>query len=141
MVLYSSEVFFAMIVGMYLFKVIESFNREIVDAIANRYFFVQFAKDELFIDQTTIEKVKKFIANAKKKYPNHKIKLMALDPQEQLSLTMNRQITLGRVISVRSLLKKIKYKNKQIMMRLSEKPPIPENLNIENGVVVIEIIK
>jgi Flp pilus assembly protein TadG len=103
-----------------------------------KIFYITYNANELFIDQTVIEKLKEFIQKAKADYPNMGINIYGTDPLDQISLTVTKQITLGRAISVRNLLRKFNLDKSQIKMNLSEKPSIPTDIKIDTGVIAVE---
>jgi hypothetical protein len=105
----------------------------------DRIFYIKFNDNEIFIEQQIIEKLKLFVNSAKEKYPNSKITLYSVDPNNQVSLTVTKQISLGRILSTKTLLKKFDYNPKDIKLRLSEKQIIPEDIQTEAGLIVVKI--
>jgi len=105
----------------------------------DKVFYITYNENELFIDQAVTEKLKDFLQAAKSKSPNHTINIYATDPLDQISLTVTKQITLGRAISVRNLLRKFKYEKNNVKLKLSEKPKIPNEIKIDHGVLVVEV--
>jgi hypothetical protein len=66
---------------------------------------------------------------------------MATDPLDQISITITKQMTLGRSLGVRNLIRKFEYERKDIKLQLQRQPAqIPEDLDIEKGLVVIEVL-
>ena len=107
----------------------------------DRFFYISFKESELFVDQRTTERLKNFIKNTQTKYPGAKLAIMTTDPLNQVSITMTKQISLGRALSARNLIRKFEYPKKDIKLRLSKTPDvIPEELKIDNGLVVIEVL-
>jgi len=106
----------------------------------DKFFYIPYEGSNMFIDQSITEQLKKFVQTAKEKYPKHKIILLATDPLDQISITVMKQITLGRVLSIKNLLRKYKYDKKDIKIKLGSDPIIPDEVNIDSGVVVVEII-
>jgi hypothetical protein len=107
----------------------------------DRFFYISFKDTELFVDQPTTEKLKTFIKNVQSKYPGAKLSIMATDPLDQISITITKQMTLGRSLGVRNLIRKFEYERKDIKLQLQRKPEqIPEDLDIEKGLVVIEVL-
>lgn len=105
----------------------------------DKFFYIPYEGSGMFVDQSVTEQIKQFVAKAKLKYPNHKIQITATDPLDQISITVMKQITLGRVLSIRNLLKKFQYDKKDLKLKLGTDPVIPEDMNIDSGIVVIEI--
>jgi len=104
-----------------------------------KVFYITYNANELFIDQGITEKLKAFMQKAKGENPNCNINIYGTDPLDQISLTVTKQITLGRAISVRNLIRKFKFENNQIKVRLAEKPSIPSDIKIDTGVIVVEV--
>ena len=105
----------------------------------DKYFYITYEGNELFVGQDINEKIKLFLKTAREKYPNHTINIYAKDPLDQISLTITKTITLGRTIGMRNFLKKIDYDKKDIKVKLSEKIDIPEDIDTTAGVVVLEV--
>lgn len=105
----------------------------------DRTFYIKFNGNELLIEDAIIEQLKKFVKNAQENYPNSKVILSSVDQTNQVSLTVNRQISLGRILSTKTLLKKFDYKAKDILLRLNDKPEIPEEIDSEFGLIVVQI--
>jgi hypothetical protein len=105
----------------------------------DKFFYITYEANELFIDQRITEKLKQFIKKAKDKYPGHYINISATDPLDQISITVTKQITLGRTLGVRNLLRKLDYEKKDIKVKLGQTPTVPEDITIDQGVVVVEV--
>ena len=105
----------------------------------DRYFYIPFDNNAIFVGQDVIEKLKLFVKKSKTKYPNHKIRIFATDPLDQISITVTKQITLGRTLNVRNLLRKYDYDKKDLKLNLGVEIEIPEDISIDSGVVVVEI--
>lgn len=106
----------------------------------DRVFYITYNGNELFIDQSVIEKLKAFIKKAKDQNPNSDFNIYGTDPLDQISLTVTKQITLGRAISVRNLLRKLQIDKSQVKVKLSDKPSIPSDIKIDTGVIVVEAL-
>lgn len=106
---------------------------------SERVFYITYNGNELFIDQAVTEKLKAFIQKAKQDNPNSSVNIYGTDPLDQISLTVTKQITLGRAISVRNLIRKFKFERHQIKVQLAEKPSIPRDIKIDTGVIVVEV--
>ena len=105
----------------------------------DRVFYIGFEANELFIQDAIVEKLKAFVKNAQEKYPNSKVILTSVDQTNQVSLTVNRQISLGRILSTKTLLKKFDYKAKDIRLRLNQKTSVPDDIDSEFGLIVVQI--
>lgn len=107
----------------------------------DKFFYISYKDTELFVDQDTTEKLKSFIKKVQEKYPGAKLSIMSTDPLNQISITITKQMTLGRSLGVRNLIRKFDYDKKSIKLQLNRKPDkIPEDLSIDNGLVIIEVI-
>jgi len=106
----------------------------------DKYFYITYEGNELFVGLDINEKIKLFLKAAKEKYPGHKINLYATDPLDQISLTVTKTITLGRALGIRNFLKKVDYAKKDIKLKLSESIEIPEDIDLSTGVIVIEVV-
>ena len=104
-----------------------------------KVFYITYNANELFIDQAITEKLKAFMQKAKGENPNCNINIYGTDPLDQISLTVTKQITLGRAISVRNLIRKFKFEKNKIKVKLAEKPSIPSDIKIDTGVIVVEV--
>ena len=103
-------------------------------------FYITYNANELFIDQGVTEKLKVFIQKIKSENSNSNFNIYGTDPLDQISLTVTKQITLGRAISVRNLLRKFQIDKSQVKLKLSEKPSIPSDIKIDTGVIVVEAL-
>lgn len=104
-----------------------------------KIFYITYTANELFIDQAIIEKLKEFIAKSKAESPNMGLNIYGTDPLDQISLTVTKQITLGRAISVRNLLRKFDFQKNQVKVKLSDKISIPSDIKIDHGVIAVEV--
>lgn len=104
-----------------------------------KVFYITYNGNELFIDQGVTEKLKAFLQKAKEDNLNCNINIYGTDPLDQISLTVTKQTTLGRAISVRNLIRKFKFENHKIKMKLAEQPSIPNDIKIDTGVIIVEV--
>jgi hypothetical protein len=105
----------------------------------DKIFYVKFNGNDIFISDQIVDQLKVFINKIKTKYPNAKITLSSVDPIDQLSLTVAKQISLGRIIATRSLIKKFKFNMKNLHLKLSDKIKIPEDLDSKYGFIVVKV--
>ena len=105
----------------------------------DKIFYVKFNGIEVFIDEKTIGQLKRFINKIKKKYPNAKITLSSVDPTDQISLTVTKQISLGRIISTRTLIKKFDFNMKNLHLKLSDKIKIPADMDSKYGFIIVKV--
>lgn len=107
--------------------------------LESEYMVVNFANDEILLDDIIIKEIKQFLENAKKQYPKHHIIVSSVAPTNQVSATVAKQIALARSLNVRNLVRKQKYQNSEVRIRtISEElaNKIPES---ETGYVAISI--
>ncbi len=103
------------------------------------YLIVNFADKEILLDDPTIKKVKQFIQDIKNKFPKHKIIISSVEPSNQISATIAKQISLARTLNTRNLIRKQGYKKSDVRVRLLDKAikkTLPDN---ESGFVYISI--
>jgi len=105
----------------------------------DKVFYVKFNGNEIFIEQQIIEKFKLFIKRIKEKYPGAKITLSSVDPTDQVSLTITKQISLGRVLSTKNLIKKFDFDMKNVTLRLNDKIKVPDEIDSEFGLIVVKV--
>ena len=103
------------------------------------YFIISFKGNEIFIDNAITKKLKVFIKDTQEKYKNHKIMITAADPKGQASATIAKQISLARTIGVRNLIRKLDYDKKDVRVDLLASTQIKEQVNEQNGYLVIRI--
>ena len=58
----------------------------------DRVFYIKFDGNELFAQDGVVEKLKAFVKHAQEMYPKSKVVLSSVDQENQVSLTVNRQI-------------------------------------------------
>lgn len=103
------------------------------------FMVVNFADKEILLDDVIIKNIKQFIAEMKQKFPKHKIIVSSVEPTNQISATIAKQISLARTLNTRNLIRKQEYKTSDVRIRLIDeklKAKIPEN---ESGYVVISV--
>ncbi|NVJ54081.1 MAG: hypothetical protein HWD90_10315 [Campylobacteraceae bacterium] len=104
------------------------------------YYIVTFKGNEIFFDTAIIKELKNFITDVKKKYGNnHKILINAADVQGQASATVAKQISLARSIGARNLIRKFGYEKKDVRIDLLSNTDVKEEINKQNGYLVIRI--
>ena len=107
----------------------------------DRYFYISFENREIQLDQITLEKLKGFIKLTKNKYPKSSLAISGIDPVGLLSYTVAKEKTLGRALGVRNLIRKFDYESNKVKVKLANKPTrLPDDLSIENGLIVIEVL-
>jgi hypothetical protein len=105
----------------------------------DKVFYVTYTNNQIFIDQTITDRVKEFIKRSFTKYPNARVQITTKDPTNQLSATITRQISLGRAIGARNLVRKFDIQKKDITIKLNLKSIVPKNIDSKFGTIIIEI--
>ena len=103
------------------------------------YLVVNFADKEILLDDPIIREVKKFIAETQIKFPKHKIIVSSVEPTNQLSSTIAKQISLARTLNTRNLVRKQGYSNSDVRIRLLDKKLQDKLPHKEAGYVVISV--
>ncbi len=106
---------------------------------ADEYFIIMFKGNEIFFDNDITKKLKVFIKEIKTKYKKHKIMINAADVKGQASATIAKQISLARSIGARNLIRKLGYEKKDVRIDLLSSTKIKEEINEQNGYLVIRI--
>jgi len=103
------------------------------------YLIVTFADKEILLDDPTIVQVKQFIQQMKNKFPKHKVIISSVEPTNQISSTIAKQISLARTLNTRNVIRKQGYKKSDVRIRLLDdtiRSKLPEN---EAGFVYITV--
>ena len=103
------------------------------------YYVVTFKGNEIFFDTAIIKELKAFIEGVRKKYKKHQIMITAADVQGQASATVAKQVSLARSIGARNLIRKFGYEKKDVRIDLLADTKIKEEINEQNGYLVIRI--
>lgn len=105
------------------------------------YLVVNFGSDSIKFDDPIIVQIKEFVTKMKKKYPNHIVHVSAVDPTNQISATVMKQISLARTLNARNLVRSLNYKRKDVQVDLLN----PKSLNINNknefGYLILRVEK
>ena len=108
---------------------------------AEDYFIVTFKKNEIFFDNGITKELKIFIKNAQEKYENHKITISASDIKGRASATVAKQVSLARSIGARNLIRKLGYEKRDVRIDILSDTKVKEQINDENGYLLIRIKK
>lgn len=115
----------------------EATKQEIV--MAEEHLILNFGSNDIKIDNPTILKIREFINKTKQNNPDHVVKISAVDPTNQISATVMKQISLARTINARNLIRQMGYDVKDVRVDLLH----PNATNIvnqnENGYIIIRI--
>lgn len=105
------------------------------------HFVITFKGNEIFIDDAITKKLKEFLKNAKSKYANHQVMITSADVKGQASATVAKQISLARSIGMRNLIRKLDYNRKDVRIDLLADTAVKEEINDQNGYLIIRIKK
>jgi len=103
------------------------------------YYVITFKGNEIFFDTAIIKELKTFIDSVRKKYKKHQILITAADVKGQASATVAKQVSLARSIGARNLIRKFGYEKKDVRIDLLADTKVKEEINEENGYLVIRI--
>ena len=81
---------------------------------------VRFADKEIFLNSKIKRKLKLFISDINRRSKRAVFTIMASDPAHIISSTISRQISLGRVLNVKNVLRRTKVNSKNIKINLQE---------------------
>ncbi|MGE4419444.1 MAG: hypothetical protein AB7D38_06390 [Sulfurimonas sp.] len=109
--------------------------------ITEDYLLLNFGSNAIKLDNPTILQVREFINKIKQKNLKHVVKISAVDPTNQISATVMKQISLARTLNARNLIRQMGYDIKDVRIDLLN----PNATNIlnqnENGYLIIRIEK
>ncbi|RXJ80155.1 hypothetical protein [Arcobacter sp. F2176] len=127
--------------GKDLSRIYEDDNTKQKIISSDDYLVINFGSNTIKLDDPIIVQIKDFIAKVKKKYPNHIVQVSAVDPTNQISATVMKQISLARTLNARNLVRKLNYKRKDVQVDLLN----PKSLNINNknefGYLILKVEK
>lgn len=127
--------------GKDLSRIYEDEKTKQATVVAEDYIVLNFGGNDIKLDNPTILKIKEFITQVKQKYPKHVVKISAVDPTNQVSATVMKQISLARTINARNLIRQLSYDIKDVQVDLLR----PNSTNIQNenefGFLIIRIEK
>ncbi|MFA7090326.1 MAG: SGNH/GDSL hydrolase family protein [Arcobacteraceae bacterium] len=127
--------------GKDLSRIYEDEKSKQATIAAEDYLVLNFGGNDIKLDNPTIMEIKGFITQVKEKYPKHVVKISAVDPTNQISATVMKQISLARTINARNLIRQLSYDIKDVQVDLLR----PNSTNIQNvnefGFLIIRIEK
>lgn len=107
--------------------------------ITEDYLLLNFGSNAIKLDNPTILQVREFINKTKQKNFKHVVKISAVDPTNQISATVMKQISLARTLNARNLVRQMGYDIKDVRIDLLN----PNATNIlnqnDNGYLIIRI--
>ncbi|MGE0738118.1 hypothetical protein [Sulfurimonas sp.] len=117
----------------------EATKQEVV--MAEEYLLVNFGSNDIKIDNPTILLIREFINKIKQKNLKHIVKISAVDPTNQISATVMKQISLARTLNARNLIRQMGYDIKDVRVDLLH-PNAAKIINQnKNGYIIIRIEK
>jgi len=84
---------------------------------------VSFEDKEIFVNSSIKRKIKLFISDIKRRSKRAQFTIFVSDPTNLVSSTISRQISLGRVLNVKNIIKKSHIKPNKIKMDLQHEIP------------------
>jgi len=84
-----------------------------------------FQDKEIFINTPIKYKIKKFIGDINRMTKESVFTIYVRDPSNIASATLSKQISLGRVLNIKSIIKKSNIKSNRIKINLQEKVSVP----------------
>lgn len=117
----------------------EATKQEVV--MAEEHLLVNFGSNDIKIDNPTIVQIREFINKIKQKNLKHTVKISAVDPTNQISATVMKQISLARTLNARNLIRQMGYDIKDVRVDLLH-PNAAKIINQnKNGYIIIRIEK
>ncbi|MDD3451217.1 hypothetical protein [Sulfurimonas sp.] len=109
--------------------------------MADEHLLVNFGSNDIKIDNQIIVKIREFINKIKQKNIKHTVKISAVDPTNQISATVMKQISLARTLNTRNLIRQMGYDIKDVRVDLLH-PNAEKIVNQNNnGYIIIRIEK
>jgi len=84
---------------------------------------VSFEDKEIFVNSSIKRKIKLFVSDIKRRSKRAVFTILVSDPTNLVSSTISRQISLGRVLNVKNIIKKSHIKKQNIKMDLQHEIP------------------
>jgi hypothetical protein len=109
--------------------------------VTEDYLILNFGSSDIKIDNPTILKIKEFINDIKQKNPKHVVKISAVDPTNQISATVMKQISLARTINTRNLIRQLGYDIKDVQIDLLKVNLSGVDNKNDNGYIIVRIEK
>lgn len=102
-------------------------------------FILTFKEKEIFADDVNIAQMRKFIKDMINKYGEINVYINAIDPQKVISATIAKQISLGRTLSARNLVRKFGIDKNKIKIDLQNN--YRDDIQTDYGHIVIRVEK
>ncbi len=109
--------------------------------VAEEHLLVNFGSNDIKIDNPTIVQIREFINKIKQKNLKHTVKISAVDPTNQISATVMKQISLARTLNARNLIRQMGYDIKDVRVDLLHSNVAKIVNQNKNGYIIIRIEK
>ncbi len=105
-----------------------------------KVFYIQYNGNEIFVEEQIIHRLEIFVNKIKNKYPSAKLQLTTIDPQKEVSASITKQISLGRVVYTRLLIKNLDFPAKNIKLKLNSKHEVPAEFDSKFGLIIVKAV-
>jgi len=102
----------------------------------NRTLTVHFDDKEIFLSNRNKHKLQRFVGEINRRSKRAQFTIFVSDPKTVASATLARQVSLGRVLNIKGLIKKSNVQQKNIRMNLQKQIPNGSNF----GSITIEVV-
>ena len=106
--------------------------------LSDDYMVVSYKSDEVIVDDSVTRELKTFLGKYGK---DAKITIYAKEIKNQVSITVSKQISLARTITLRNLIQKLGYEKKNLNIDLIGEIELKEKVDDTNGYTIIKIKK
>ncbi len=115
----------------------EAIQKQLVDKHKKGELTVGFEDKEIFITKAIKTDIQAFIKAEKKKNPSAKFEISVAQPTKILGTTMPKQISLGRALNVKNMIKKMDVKLSHMRLKMQK----TSDKNYGFGYVKIKVVK
>ena len=115
----------------------KSSEKQLVDKSKKGQLIVGFKDKEIFITKEIKADIKAFIQAEKKKNPNAKFEISVAQPTKILGTTIPKQISLGRALNTKNMMKKMDVKLGDMTLKMQKK----SDENYGFGYIKIKVMK
>jgi Tfp pilus assembly protein PilO len=105
----------------------------------NDYLIINFTDNEILLDKPIIKQIKAYIIKMKIKFPNNTVIISSVEPKNQISSTVGKQISLARILNTRNLIRKLNYKKSDVRIRRMDAEVLKTLPVNEAGIVFVTI--
>ncbi|MDY0232497.1 MAG: hypothetical protein RBS11_00575 [Sulfurimonas sp.] len=118
---------------------VENNNTRQDNLIYEDWMVIKYLNSEVILDPNSIKEIEEFLLSAKEKFFGHFVSIYIKEPQNQVSASVAKQLALSRIINIRNLIRKLDYKNDDVVVRLKDTIPQNNLVEHESGYAVILI--